>query len=58
MVVTYTAGSSFLEFLTQTWLGLPVWAWLSIGVGGLIIIIVGATFISRAVKKKKTGTTR
>ncbi|MHA1555695.1 MAG: hypothetical protein ACTSPM_02055 [Candidatus Heimdallarchaeota archaeon] len=58
MVVTYTPGSSFLDFMTQIWLGLPVWAWFSIGVGGLVIIIVGATFISRAVKKRKAGATR
>ncbi len=58
MIVTYTPGNSFLNFMTQTWLGLPVWAWFSIGIGGIAIVTVVSIIISRVVKKKKGTATR
>ncbi|MBN1329867.1 MAG: hypothetical protein JXA54_10370 [Candidatus Heimdallarchaeota archaeon] len=44
--------SSFMNFILTPWLGLPVWAWFSIGLGALILIIVIIVVIVKVAKKK------
>ena len=39
------------DFVTKTWLGLPIWAWLAIGLAALILLII---IIAVACKRRKS----
>jgi F0F1-type ATP synthase membrane subunit b/b' len=43
------------DFVTKTWLGLPVWAWMAIGLAVLILLII---IIAVAVKRSKNKAAR
>ncbi len=45
------AFGSIKDFMTKTWLGLPIWAWFLIGLAVLILLII---IIVVAVKRRKT----
>ena len=43
--------SNVKDFVTKTWLGLPIWAWLAIGLAVLILLII---IIAVACKRRKS----
>ena len=45
------AFGSIKDFMTKTWMGLPIWAWFLIGLAVLILLII---IIVVAVKRRKT----
>jgi len=47
--------SSFWDFFTGTWLGLPVWAWFAIALGVVAIVVILIIVLTQLAKKRGFG---